>query len=97
MQSTQNSGVAKKKEAERIEFEKFANSHSFVIWKMNFKSEACSGSSFPTEAMVWINDADSARHMDELNSFWSILGRIIPDFEVLCKKISKCSQEVTCL
>ena len=48
----QNSGVPKKKEADKIEFEKFPNSNSFVIWKMNFKSEVCwPSSSFPTEAI----------------------------------------------
>ena len=64
--SQQNSGVTKKKEAARIEFEKILYSNSFVIWKMHFASEFCSSSSFPTEAMVWINEIDSARNMNEL-------------------------------
>ena len=54
-----NSGVPQKKEAERIEFEKLPNSTKFVIWKMNFKSGVCSSKSFPTEAVVWINESDS--------------------------------------
>ena len=41
----QNSGVPKKNEADRIEFEKFPSSNTFV---MHFKSEVCSSSSFPT-------------------------------------------------
>ena len=63
--SQQNSGVTKKKEGKRIEFEKFSNSNAFVTCKMNFKSEVCSSSSFPAEAMVWINEIDSDRNMDE--------------------------------
>ena len=55
-----------RKKTERIVFGKFPNSTTFVIWKMNFKSEYCSSSSFPTEATVWINEIDSARNMDEL-------------------------------
>ena len=62
----QNSGVPKKKP--KNEFEKFPNSATFVIWKMNLKSGVCSSSSFPTEAMVRINEVDSARSMYEFKS-----------------------------
>ena len=72
--SQQNSGVPKKKEAERIEFEMLQNSKTFVMWKMNFKSEFCSSSSFPAEAMVWIKEVDSARHIDQLKFSNSSLG-----------------------
>ena len=54
----QTSGVPKKKEADNIQFEKFQNSNSFVIWKMHLAREVCSSSSFPTEAMVWISKID---------------------------------------
>ena len=60
---------------------------TFVIWEMNFKSEVCSSSSFSTEAMVWINDVASARHTDEIKSSSSVLGRKIPDLEVLDSKL----------
>ena len=87
MQSNQqNSGVPKKKEADRIEFEKFPNSNTFVIWKMNLQREVCSSSSFSREAVVWINETDSARNMDELKLSNSILGRMILVFEVLDSK-----------
>ena len=70
------------KEAKRSEFEAVPNSTFFVIWKMHFQSEVCSSSRFPTEAMVWINEIDSAENMDELKLSSSILGRNIPNFEV---------------
>ena len=59
---------------------------TFVIGKTNFKSEVCSGSSFPTEAMVWINEVDSAKNLKELQSSNSFCERKIPDFEVLDSK-----------
>ena len=74
----QNSDVLKKKEAERIEFGKFPNSTTLVIWKMNLKCEFCSSSSLSTEAMVWINEV-----VAELESLSSLLGPMLPDFEVL--------------
>ena len=55
------------------------NSTTFVIWNTNFKSDVCSSSGFPTEAMVWIDDVDSSRNMDESKSSYSIQGRMIPD------------------
>ena len=70
----ENSGVSKKKKADRIEFEKFPYSRTFGIWRMNFKRGVCSCSCFPTEAMVWINEICSVRNMDELKSSNSIFG-----------------------
>ena len=61
----QNSGDPKKKEAERIELEKFPNSDSFVTWTMNFKIEVCANYSSPTGAMVWINEIESAKNVDD--------------------------------
>ena len=78
----QNSGVPKMKEADRIGFEKFPNSNTFVIWQMNLQREVCSSSSFSREAVVWINETDSARNMDELKLSNSILGRMILVLEV---------------
>ena len=50
---------------------------------MNFKSEVWPSASFPTEAIVWVSEIDSATNMDEFKSFDSTLGRMIPDFQVL--------------
>ena len=53
---------------------------------MNFNNEVYSSSSFHTGARVWINEVDSARNTNELKSSSSLLGRTIPDFEVLASK-----------
>ena len=71
----QNSGVSKK-EAERIELEKFPNSNSFVIWAMNFKIEVCSNYSSPTGVVVWMNEIDSAKNVDDWKSSNSMLGTL---------------------
>ena len=76
------SEVPKKKEAERMKFETLPNSTTFEIWKLNFKSEVRSSSSFPMDAMLWINEVDSAKSMNELTSSSSILGRMFSRFEV---------------
>ena len=90
MQSSQNTGVFEKKEAERIEFEISPNSNSFVFWKMNFKSGVCSSSSFPTEALVWIIEVDSTRNIDDSESFFLFfLGLKFPHFQVLDSKVAE--------
>ena len=87
LQSNQQiSGVPKKEEAEKHEFEKFPNPNSFVVLKINFTSAFAPH--FPSEAATWINDIDSARNIDELKSSNSILRRMLPDFEELDSEIA---------
>ena len=43
---------------------------------------------FQQNAMVWINEIDSARNMDELKWSSSVLGRMFPDFDQLDSKIA---------
>ena len=66
LSNQQNSGVPTKKEAKRIEFENLPFLTTFVFWKM--KSEVAPAQVFPTEAMVWINELESVRNIDELKS-----------------------------
>ena len=47
-----------------------------------------SSSSVPKEPVVWINEIDSARNMDELKSSCSLRRLIIPDFEILDSQIA---------
>ena len=82
-----NSGVPKKRGAERLEFEQCPNSATFVTWKMYFNSEDCSSSSFPTEATVWINEVDSAKKMDGLKSSSSLLRQIFQTSRYMIQKM----------
>ena len=52
------------------------------------RTNDCSSSSCPTEAVVRINEIDSARNMNELKSSISSLRLIIPDFEILDSHIA---------
>ena len=45
--------------------------------------------------MVWINEIDSGRNMNELKSCNSTCGRMIPDFEVLDSKIASALQKAS--
>ena len=57
---------------------------NFRIWRMNFRSEVSSCASRPIEAMVWINEVDSAKSSAETKTSFTITGaKLQTDFEVL--------------
>ena len=59
-------------------FDKFLTPATFACWKIRFKTEVCTCSQFPTEAMLWINES-----VDDLKSSRSIRGTPGPNFELL--------------
>ena len=80
--SCQNNGLPEKKEVVRSEFEKFPKSKSLVIWKMNFKSEVSLLQLKFFQQKPWCMTSIPPG-IYELKWSSSILGRIVPDFEVL--------------
>ena len=69
-------------------FDKVTTPATFACWKIRFKSEECTRSQFPTEAMLWIKDVEMVDSVDDLKSSCSIRGIRTPDFEVLDAKIA---------
>ena len=67
-----------------LHFDKFPYPATFACWKITFKTEVCTCSQFPTEAMLWIKEVE----MVDLKSSRSIRGTHGPDFEVLDAKIA---------
>ena len=56
----------------------------FRVEKIRFKTEVCSCSNFPTEAMLWIKEVEVAASVDDSKSSRSIQGVTpFPDFELL--------------
>ena len=66
-----------------LHFDKFPTPTTFVCWKIRFKTEVCTCSQFPTEAMLWIKEVEMVESMDDLKSSSSIRGISIPIFEIL--------------
>ena len=66
-----------------LHFDKFPTPATFACWKMRFKTEVCTCSQFPTEAMQWIKEVELVDSVDELRSSSSIRGISMPNFEVL--------------
>ena len=69
-------------------FDKFPTPASFVCWKIRFKTEVCTCSQFPTEAMLWIKEVELVGSVDDpLSTSGSlepmILSRTIPTYSLL--------------
>ena len=71
-----------------LHFDKFPTPATFACWKIRFKTEVCTCSQFPTEAMQWIKEVELVDSVDELRSSSSIRGISMPNFEVLDARIA---------
>ena len=45
-----------------------------MTWKMRFKTQVSSGSDFPAEALLWIEEVEMVDSLDELKSSQSVCG-----------------------
>ena len=52
-----------------LHFDKFPTSATFACWKRRFKTEVCTCSQFPTEAMRWIKEVEMVDSVDDLKIF----------------------------
>ena len=71
-----------------LHFDQFPTPATFACWKTRFKTEVCTCSQFPTEAMLWIKEVEMVDSVDVLRSSLSIRGISMPNFEVLDAKIA---------
>ena len=69
-------------------FDKFTTPVTFAYWKIRFKTEICTCSQFPTEAMQWIKELEMVDSVDDLKSSSSLRGISMPNFEVLDARIA---------
>ena len=61
----------------KMHFDKFLNTFAFQCGKTSFKTEVCSCSNFPTEAMLWIKEVEIVESADDLKTWRSAS---IPEF-----------------
>ena len=54
----------------------------------------CSGSSYPSEAMRWMKEVETATFVDDFTTSRSILGNQFPDFEMLDARIVSSLQKI---
>ena len=66
-----------------LHFDKFPTPATFACWKIRFKTEVCTCSQFPTEAMLWIKEVELVDSVDDPKSSCSVRGISMPNIEVL--------------
>ena len=66
----------------------------FPCWKIRFKTEVCTCSQFPTEAVLWIKEVEMVDSVDDLKSSCSVRGIRMPDFEVLDARIASALNKI---
>ena len=71
-----------------LHFDKFPTPATLACWKIRSKTEECTCSQFPTEAMQWIKEVEMVDSVDDLISSSSIRGISMPNFEVLDARIA---------
>ena len=71
-----------------LHFDKFTTPATFACWKIRFKTEVCTCSQFPTDAMQWIKEVELVDSVDDLRPSLSVRGIRMPDFEVLDARIA---------
>ena len=57
-----------------LHFGKFPTPATFACWKIRFKTDVCTCSQFPTEAMQWIKEVELVDSGDDFKSSSSIRG-----------------------
>ena len=77
-----------------LHFDKFPTPATFACWKIRFKTEVCTCSQFPTEAMQWIKEVEMVDSVDELRSSSSIRCILMPNFEVLDARIASALNKI---
>ena len=77
-----------------LHLDKFPTPATFASWKIRFKTEVCTCSQFPTEAMQWIKEVELVDSVDELRSSSSTRGISMPNFEVLDARIASALNKI---
>ena len=77
-----------------LHFDKFPTPATFACWKIRFKTEVCTCSQFPTEAMQRTKEVELVDSVDELRSSSSISGISMPNFEVLDARIASALNKI---
>ena len=77
-----------------LHFDKFPTPATFACWKIRFKTEVCTCSQFPTEAMLWIKEVEMVESVDDLKTSRSIRGTHGPNFELLDARIASALNKI---
>ena len=82
-----------KNQVSEMHFDKFPNPSTFQCWKTSFKTEVCSCSNLPMEAVLLIKEVEMVEPVDDLKASQSIEGRRFRIFNMVDAMICVCPEE----
>ena len=77
-----------------LHFDKFPSPATFPCWKIRFKTEVCTCSQFPTEAMQWIKEVEMVDSVHDSRTSSSIRGISMTNFEILDPRIASALNKI---
>ena len=77
-----------------LHFDRFPTPATFACWKLRFKTEVCTCSQFPTEAMPWIKEVEMVDSVDDLRSSSFLRGISMSNFEVFDARIASALNKI---
>ena len=93
--STKNYGADQQRlQISDLHFDKFPTPATFACLVIRFKTEVCTCSQFPSEAMQWIKEVELVDSVDDLRSSSSTRGISMPNFEVLDARIASALNKI---
>ena len=93
--SAKNNGADQQRlQISDLHFDKFLTPPTFACWKIRFKTEVCTCSQFPTEAMQWIKEVEMVDSVDDLMYSSSFKGIQKRNFEVLDARIASALNKI---
>ena len=93
--SSQNYGADQQRlQISDLHFDKFPTPATVACWKIRFKTEVCTCSQFPTEAMRWIKEVEMVDSVDDFKSSSSTRGISMPNIEVLDARIASALNKI---
>ena len=70
----QNSTVGQQRQQiSELQYDKFPNPQSFLVWKIRFKNQVTTCSDFPSDTVLWTNEVEVVDSLDEFKSSRSSL------------------------
>ena len=72
----QNSMVGQQRQQiSELQFDKFPNPPSLLVWEIRFKNQVTTCSDFPSDAMLWIKEVEMVDSLDAFKSSRSVSGK----------------------
>ena len=77
-----------------LQFDKFRNPQSFLVWKIRFKTQVTTSSDFPSDALLWIKEVEMVESLVQLKTSRSVHGEDFLIFEMLDAKIASALNKI---